>query len=111
MISGGWTEKSIGESGATTGGLGAVTKGICASSGKRSNTEEEDREAQKCERARQRGNVPKRQHCWRYEDDERQDHNTDTPFKFCHSQENNKVLTEAQVCYAHVAEEERNRQN
>ena len=33
------------------------------------------------------------------------------PFEFCHSQENNKALTEAQVCYAYVAEEERNRQN
>ena len=63
------------------------------------------------ERARQRGDVPKRKHCWRYEDDERQDHNTDTPFEFRHSQENNKVLTEAQVCYTHVAEEDRNRQN
>ena len=63
------------------------------------------------ERARQRGNVPKRQHCRRYEDDERQDHNTDTPFEFHHSQENNKSLTEAQVCYAHVTEEERNKQN
>ena len=40
MISSGWTEKSIGESGATT-------EGICASSGKRSKTEEEDKEAQK----------------------------------------------------------------
>jgi len=39
-ISGGWTEKSTGESGATT-------EGICASSGKRSKTEEEDREARK----------------------------------------------------------------
>ena len=58
------------------------------------------------ERARQRGDVPKRQHCRRYEDDERQDHNTDTPFKFHHSQENNKALTEAQVYYAHVTEEE-----
>ena len=58
------------------------------------------------ERARQRSDVPKRQHCGRYEDDERHDHNIDTPFEFCHSQENNKVLTEAQVCYAHVAEEE-----
>ena len=47
----------------------------------------------------------------RYEDDERQDHNTDIPFEFRHSQENNKALTEAQVCYAHVAEEERNKQN
>ena len=63
------------------------------------------------ERARQRSNVPKRQHCDRYEDDGRQDHNTDTPFEFRHSQENNKVLTETQVCYAHVAEEEQNKQN
>ena len=63
------------------------------------------------ERARQRSNVPKRQHCGRHEDDERQDHNTDTLFKFRHSQENNKALTEAQVCYAHVAEKERNKQN
>ena len=63
------------------------------------------------ERAQQRGNVPKRQHCGKYEDDERQDHNIDTPFEFRHSQENNKTLTEAQVCYAHVAEEERNKQN
>ena len=63
------------------------------------------------EKARRIGDVPKRQHCGRYEDDERQDHNTDTPFVFRHSQENNKVLTEAQVCYAHVAEEERNKQN
>ena len=63
------------------------------------------------ERARQRSDVPKRQHCGRHEDDERQDHNTDTPFEFRHSQENNKTLTEAQVCYAHVAEEERNKQN
>ena len=53
-ISGGWIEKSIGESGATTGGSeatiggsGAMTKGICASSGKRSKTKEEDREARK----------------------------------------------------------------
>ena len=63
------------------------------------------------ERARQRIDVPKRQHCGRHEDDERQDHNTDTPFEFRHSQENNKALTEAQVCYAYVAEEERNKQN
>ena len=55
--------------------------------------------------------VPKRQHCGRHEDDERQDHNIDTPFEFCHSQENNKTLTEAQVCYAYVAEEERNKRN
>ena len=65
----------------------------------------------KSERARQRGDVPKRQHCGKHEDDERQDYNTDTPFEFRHSQENNKALTEAQVCYAHVAEEERNKQN
>ena len=45
MISGGWTEKSTGGSGETTGGSEAITKGICASSGKRSKTEEEDREA------------------------------------------------------------------
>ena len=63
------------------------------------------------EKARQRGDVPKIQHCGRYKDDERQDHNTDTPFEFHHSQENNKTLTEAQVCYAYVAEEERNKQN
>ena len=44
-ISCGWIEKSIGESGATTGGSGATTEGICASSGKRSKTEEEDMEA------------------------------------------------------------------
>ena len=47
----------------------------------------------------------------RYGDDERQNHNTDAPFEFCHSQENNKALTEAQVCYARVAEEERNKKN
>ena len=63
------------------------------------------------ERARQRSDVPKRQHCERYEDDERQNHNTDTPFEFRHSQENNKTLTEAQVCYTHVAEEKRKKQN
>ena len=63
------------------------------------------------EKARQRSDVPKRQHCGRYEDDERQDHNTDTPFEFRRSQENNKALTKAQVCYAHVAEKERIKQN
>ena len=48
VIFGGWTEKSTAtESGATTGGSGAATEGICASSGKRSNTEEKDREALK----------------------------------------------------------------
>ena len=62
------------------------------------------------ERARQRSDVPKIQHCERHEDDERQDHNTDTSFEFRHSQENNKALTGAQVCYAHVIEEERNKQ-
>ena len=64
-ISSGWTEKSTGESRATTRGSGVAT-----------------------------------------EEDERQDHNTDTPFEFRYSQENNKALTEAQVCYAHVVEEE-----
>ena len=44
-ISDGWTEKSTGESGATTGELEAAIEGICASSRKRSKTEEEDREA------------------------------------------------------------------
>ena len=63
------------------------------------------------ERARQRSDVPKRQYYGRYEDDERQDHNTDTLFEFCYSQENNKTLTETQVCYARVAEKERNKQN
>ena len=58
------------------------------------------------ERARQRDDIPKRQHCKRYEDDERQNHNTDNPFKFHHSQENSKTLIEVQVCYAHVTEEE-----
>ena len=45
--SGGWTEKSTGESGATTVGSRATTGGICASSGKRFKTEEEDKEARK----------------------------------------------------------------
>ena len=47
MIFGGWTEKSTRESEATTGGSGVVIEGICASSGKRSKTEEENREARK----------------------------------------------------------------
>ena len=47
MISGGWTEKSIRGLGATIGGLGVVIEGIYASSGKRSKTEEEAREARK----------------------------------------------------------------
>ena len=63
------------------------------------------------ERARQRGDILKRQHRRRYEDDEKQDHNIDTPFEFHHSQENIKALTKTQVCYAHMAEEERNKQN
>ena len=46
-ISGGWPKKSTGELGATTGGSGAATEGICASSGKRSKIEVEDREARK----------------------------------------------------------------
>ena len=46
-ISGGWTEKFNGELGATTGGSGAITKGIYASSRKRSKIKEEDREAWK----------------------------------------------------------------
>ena len=47
MISSDWTKKSIGESRATTRGSEADTEGIYASSGKRSKTEEEDREARK----------------------------------------------------------------
>ena len=47
IISGGWTEKSTGESEVTIRGSGAATEGICASSGKRSKIEEEDREAWK----------------------------------------------------------------
>ena len=46
-ISGGWTEKSIGESGVAIGGSGVAIEGIYASSEKRSKTEEEDREARK----------------------------------------------------------------
>ena len=37
-VSGGWTEKSIGESEATTGGSGATIEGICGSSRKISKT-------------------------------------------------------------------------
>ena len=44
-ISGDWTEKSTGELG--IGGLGTAIEGICTSSGKRSKTKEEDREAWK----------------------------------------------------------------
>ena len=87
MISGGWTEKFIGELGATTGGLGAATEGICAYV---PHLEKDLRQRRKIRRygsevARQRSDVPKRQHCGRYEDDERQDHNTDTLFEFHHS--------------------------
>ena len=46
-ISSGWTEKSTGELEATTVGSRATIGGICASSGKRSKIEEEDREVQK----------------------------------------------------------------
>ena len=46
-ISDGWTKKSTGESGATTGGSGVTTEGICASFGKISKREEENREARK----------------------------------------------------------------
>ena len=46
-ISSGWIEKSTGESGATIGGSGAAIEEICASSGKRSKIEEEEREARK----------------------------------------------------------------
>ena len=63
------------------------------------------------EKAQQRGDVPKRQHCGRYEDDEKQDHHIYNPFKFRHSQENNRILIEALVCNAHVAEEEQNKQS
>ena len=63
------------------------------------------------EKARQKSDVPKRQHCGRHKEDERQNHNTDTPFEFRHSQENNKVLTEAQVYYTHMAKEKQNKQN
>ena len=47
VISGGWTEKFIGESKATIGGSGAATEEICASVGKKSKIEEEDRETRK----------------------------------------------------------------
>ena len=46
-VYGGWTEKSIEASGATIGGLRVTIEGICVSSGKRFETEEEDREARK----------------------------------------------------------------
>ena len=47
MISGGWTEKSRGESRATTEGSRIAIEGICALSGKRFKIEKEDREAWK----------------------------------------------------------------
>ena len=46
-ISDSWTEKSTGESGATTRRSRAATEEIYTSFGKRSKTEEEDREAWK----------------------------------------------------------------
>ena len=46
-MSGGWTEKFIGELRAAIEGSKATTEGICASSRKRSKIEEEDREARK----------------------------------------------------------------
>ena len=54
MISGGWTEKFTWESWAITRGSKVVTEGICASSGKISKTEEEDKEAQKWESSTKR---------------------------------------------------------
>ena len=63
------------------------------------------------EKARQKSDVLKRQYCGRHENDERQDYNTDNPFEFHHSQENNKGLTDVQVCYAHMTKKERNKQN
>ena len=45
----------------------------------------------------------------RDENDKRQDHNTDIPFEFRHNQENNKALTTAQVCFAHMAGKEQNK--
>ena len=69
-ISGDWTEKSTGESGATTGGLGVATKGICASSGKKDLRQKRKIGRHGSERARQRSDVPKRQHCGRHKDDE-----------------------------------------
>ena len=62
------------------------------------------------ERVQQTIGVPKRQHYEKHEDDERQDHNTYTPFEFRHNQGNNIVQIEAQVCCAHEAEEKRNKQ-
>ena len=58
------------------------------------------------ERAQQRSDVPKRQHLGRHEDNKRQDHKTNTPFQFHHSQGNNKSWIEAQVYCAHEAKEE-----
>ena len=43
------------------------------------------------ERVQQTIGVPKRQYYEKHEDDERQDHNTYTPFEFRHNQENNRV--------------------
>ena len=83
-ISGGWTEKSTGESRAITRRSGATTEGICASSRKLSKTKEEEGRHES-EKAQQKSDVPKRQHCGRYKDDERKNHNTGTPFEFRHN--------------------------
>ena len=61
------------------------------------------------ERVQQTIGILKRQYYEKHEDDERQDHNTYILFKFCHNQGNNKVQIKSQVCYAHEAEEERNK--
>ena len=66
--------------------------------------------AQKAERVQKIIDVPKRQHYEKHEVYERQDHNTDTLFEFCHNQGNNRVQIEAQVCCVHEAEEEQNKQ-
>ena len=61
-------------------------------------------------RVQQTSGVPIRQHYGKHENNEKQDHNTDTSFEFRHSQGNNKVQIKAQVCCAHETEEERNKQ-
>ena len=64
----------------------------------------------KSERVQQIISVPKKQHYKKYEDNERHNHNIDTFFEFRHNKGNNKVQIEAQVCYAHEAEEKENKQ-
>ena len=59
MISGGWIEKSTGESGATTGGSRAAIEGIYTSSGKRFKTEEVDREERKIKELNKEAMFPK----------------------------------------------------